>query len=67
MEVVVEIQRTEKLTQEYMFIISIYIIRYVEQFLRHIEIDFLTKLRALLAGTMIFELAVKNDTESICS
>ena len=29
-----------------------------------LKIEILTKLRVLLAGTMIFELAVKNDTES---
>ena len=32
--------------------------------MRHFEIEILTKLRVLLDGTMIFELAVKNDTES---
>ena len=39
-------------------------VRYVEQFLRHLKNEKLTKLMVLLAGTMIFELAVKNDTES---
>ena len=29
-----------------------------------LKIEILTKLMVLLAGTMIFELAVKNDTES---
>ena len=29
-----------------------------------LKIEILTKLKVLLAGTMIFELALKNDTES---
>ena len=32
----------------------------MEEFLRHLKIEILTKLMVLLAGTMIFELAVKN-------
>ena len=40
------------------------VIRQVEQFLRHLKNQILTKLMVLLAGTMIFELAVKFDTES---
>ena len=40
-------------------------LQYVEQFLRHFENRNLNKIYVLLAGTMIFELAVENDTESI--
>ena len=36
----------------------------MEQFCATLKIEILTKLMVLLAGTMIFELAVKNDTES---
>ena len=39
-------------------------IRYVEQFLRHLKTLISINLMGLLAGTMIFELALKNDTES---